>query len=583
MSDTKKRIAIIGGGPSGLFMFKQLIESGQPVEISIFEKSGKLGAGMPYSNAGANEEHVTNVSDNEIPSIVSHVNDWISNSKADLLRRFNIDPQSFNEYKVMPRLFFGEYLSGQFNLLLEQAKQKEIPVQLFLQHAVKDVTDDPDKKEICIQTEKEEPLSFDVCVIATGHHWPLKYEKKVKGYFDSPYPPSKLRLQANHTVAIRGTSLTAIDAIRTLARSNGCFEKNENEELTYTKAAGSDHFKIRLHSRNGLLPAIRFHMEEPRIFTHVPLTPDEIATNRAENDGFLSLDFVFENAFKKPLQEKEPGFYKRVKDLRMEAFVDFIMEYREKMDPFVLFRSEYAEAEKSIHQRKSIYWKELLAILSFAMNYPAKHFSAEDMLRLNRSLSQLITIVIAFIPQNPAAELLALHAAGVIDIIAVGETSRIEPHEEEGIIYHYTDEKNHTHADHYRLFIDCIGQPPLSVNELPFKTLVKEKTVSQAYLKFKNQEAGKAELEKGEEEVKKEGEKSYYLKVPGIAINDNFQVVDAYGAYNDRIYMMAVPYMSGYNPDYSGLDFCEKASGLIVKSMFKEVSPPNKQGAEQKL
>lgn len=34
--------------------------------------------------------------------------------------------------------------------------------------------------------------------------------------------------------------------------------------------------------------------------------------------------------------------------------------------------------------------------------------------------------------------------------------------------------------------------------------------------------------------------------------------------------MMAVPYIAGYNPDYSGLDFCEAASKFIVESILKE-------------
>ena len=60
----------------------------------------------------------------------------------------------------------------------------------------------------------------------------------------------------------------------------------------------------------------------------------------------------------------------------------------------------------------------------------------------------------------------------------------------------------------------------------------------------------------------------YYLRVPGIAINDNYQVVDDFGAFNKRIYMMAVPYIGGFNPDYSGLDFCEAASNRIAKSIL---------------
>jgi hypothetical protein len=56
--------------------------------------------------------------------------------------------------------------------------------------------------------------------------------------------------------------------------------------------------------------------------------------------------------------------------------------------------------------------------------------------------------------------------------------------------------------------------------------------------------------------------------VPGITINDNFQVLDSYGAINSCIYIMAVPYIGGYNPDYSGLNFCEAASEKIVIRLF---------------
>jgi len=45
-------------------------------------------------------------------------------------------------------------------------------------------------------------------------------------------------------------------------------------------------------------------------------------------------------------------------------------------------------------------------------------------------------------------------------------------------------------------------------------------------------------------------------------------VIDPYGAYNSRIYIMAIPYIGGYNPDYSGLDFCEAASEKIRNAIL---------------
>ncbi|MEH3114567.1 FAD/NAD(P)-binding protein, partial [Pedobacter terrae] len=121
----KKKIAIIGGGPSGLFMYKRLIESKDPnFEIEIFERKDYLGAGMPYSAEGANVEHITNVSDNEIPIIFNSIEDWVKIAPQEILKKFDIDSDKFNEYKVLPRLFFGEYLSAQFNLLEEVAENK---------------------------------------------------------------------------------------------------------------------------------------------------------------------------------------------------------------------------------------------------------------------------------------------------------------------------------------------------------------------------------------------------------------------------------------------------------------------------
>jgi hypothetical protein len=95
-------------------------------------------------------------------------------------------------------------------------------------------------------------------------------------------------------------------------------------------------------------------------------------------------------------------------------------------------------------------------------------------------------------------------------------------------------------------------------------------TISPARIRFSSAQPAIEALKNGNTDIIAGKEGDYYLKVSGITINDAFQVVDEYGAYNERIYMMAVPYMGGYNPDYSGLDFCQEASGRIVKRLFGE-------------
>jgi uncharacterized NAD(P)/FAD-binding protein YdhS len=564
----KKRIAILGGGPSGLFMFKRLINTGNTdLSVTIFERKNKLGSGMPYSAEGANDEHITNVSGNEIPPLVTSLDDWVKTISKDTLDKYHMDASRFNEYKVLPRLLFGQYLTAQFDLLQKQARETGITYNVRYNTTVKDIIDQREKELVIVETDGGEQNEFDHVIICTGHNWPKKHEGSIANFFDSPYPPVKLALKLNHPVAIKGSSLTAVDAIRTLARHNGTFDKDKNGKLFYIPFAEHPDFKIVMHTRNGMLPAVRFHLDDSHLSNDSLLSKNEIKAHINANNGFLSLDYIFEQDFKLPIQAKEPEFYDTIKYMRLEEFVDAMMALREERDPFQLLKAEYAEAEQSIKQKKTIYWKEMLGVLSFALNYPAKHLSAEDMQRLQRSLTPLISIVIAYIPQSSSEELLALHQAGVLQLIPVGDESKVKPQEDSGAIYHYTDENANEQSVHYQTYIDCVGQPHLAFEDLPFKSLVEKRTVTPAKLKFQSPDEGLKAMTAGKP-VSKDEHGDYYLKVSGITINDYFQVVDAYGAYNERIYMMAVPYIGGYNPDYSGLDFSEEASGIIIERLM---------------
>jgi len=567
MAKPTEKIAIIGGGPIALFMFKRLIESSKSnFEIEIFERKMQLGAGMPYSSEGANIEHITNVSGNEIPEIVTSVEEWIATADPLLLSPYNITPEKFNDYKVLPRLLFGAYLSNQFELLQQIAANAHIPVKIHLGVNVTDVKDVPELDNVAVEVDGDRSINFNKVILCTGHNWPKNNEGKTENYFDSPYPPAKLARKVNNPIAIRGSSLTAVDAIRTLARNNGIFTEKADGMLAYKVNADNTDFKIVMHTRSGMLPAVRFHLEDSHLQNKALLTQGEIDRHRAKNNGFLSLDFIFEKDFKDLFKENHADFHKLIKDMEIEEFVDLMMSKRENADPFKLLREEYAEAARSIKTHQSVYWKEALAILSFAMNYPAKHLSAEDMIRLQKVLMPLISIVIAFVPQTSCKELLALHDAGKLEIVQVDAESSIEPEMKGGATYHYIDTEGEKQSVYYKMFVDCIGQPHLSYNDFPFESMRNDDTISEALLPFRSAEKGKDAEAEGNKKVI-DIDDNYYLKVPGITINDNFQVVNKDNVPNSRLYVMAVPYIGGYNPDYSGLDFGEEASGRVISGM----------------
>lgn len=566
VEEHKTKIGILGGGPSALFMYKNLLEipNSHLLEITIFEKNNALGAGMPYSAIGASLEHITNVSSNEIPYISKTMSEWIKKVPVSILKKYQINSEKFNEYKVLPRLLFGEYLSSQFEELLNLGRKLKVETKVLFNTTVVDIIDKPDINLVSVLTNQENKHDFDHVIICIGHYWPKTYENKVTGYYDSPYPPSKLNNHYNHPVALRGSSLTAIDAIKTLARKCGKFNLDNKGKLKFVLNNDCPDFKIVMHSRNGFLPAVRFHLEDTHLQNTNLLTKEEIIKHKENNDGFLSLDFVFEHNFIRILKSKDSIFYDKIKDYTLEQFVEDMISRRESEPPFSLLLAEYKEAEKSIRTKESIYWKELLGVLSFAMNYPAKYFSAEDMIRLKKYLMPLISTVIAYVPQSSCEEMLALHDAGLLELIETGDENETTISNKNEIIYTYIDSNKEEIATVYQTFIDCIGQPQISYNDFPYKSLINNCVINPAYLRYKDAEIREENYKKDNVNVNKSESGEYYQKFPGLAINDNFQILDTFGVANPRINIMAVPYIGGYNPDYSGLDFCEEASGKIA-------------------
>jgi hypothetical protein len=156
-----------------------------------------------------------------------------------------------------------------------------------------------------------------------------------------------------------------------------------------------------------------------------------------------------------------------------------------------------------------------------------------------------------------------MHEAGYLELIADGGSGLVEFGDDEDIIYNFKDESVKEEKAHFKTLINCIGQKYFLIDDFPFKGLLENGTVRGARIKFKSSDAAEQLIKTGEKNIEQVGEE-YYLKVSGVVVMDHFQLVGGDGTASEQIYLMSVPYMGGFNPDYSGLDFCEHASELLV-------------------
>ncbi len=561
-------ISLIGGGPAALFMLKHIYENKlQLKKIFVFERNERFGVGMPYGKYGSKEEHVANVSANELPVLFESFTDYIKKKPDQGFEDF-VKGGNINEYEVIPRLLLGNYLEEQFKIYVSEIIKMGVEVELYLNVNVENIKNYGDSFHIITESVT---VKSDFIVICTGHMWKKDFEGQVENWFDSPYPPSKFTGTMNFPVAVRGASLTAVDAIKTLSRCNGTYKKLNDGSLKYILFEESPNFKIHLYSLNGFLPALRFHTEDEAFDTKWTMSNEEIHEYKNKNGGFVDLDYVYKKNFLDRLKVRDEKFYDRVKDLSIEEFVEEMLEIRKHLDSFVLLKAEFTEAEKSINRNQSIVWKEILSAFSYAVNYPAKHFPAEDMLRLKGKLMPLISIIIASLPQSSYHEIMALYHANVLESFSVDRESEVVPNENFGAVYKIV-KSGKTQEVKYNMFVDAIGQKPMNYGDFPFESLKDDQLISTGFLYFKDHKAAEEEVSKGNPNVKQDSTSKYYLLVTGLNIGDYFENKDIYAVANKRFYNMSVPFIGGLNPDYSGMDFCDTSAERIVDSISEFIS-----------
>ena len=108
----RKTLAVVGSGPSAIYLLKHILDEvgllkEHLAEISVFEKTGILGAGMPYSPRMADRYNMSNISSEELPALIDTFADWLRSQDASTLRELGVEDLEISESEVYTRLALG--------------------------------------------------------------------------------------------------------------------------------------------------------------------------------------------------------------------------------------------------------------------------------------------------------------------------------------------------------------------------------------------------------------------------------------------------------------------------------------------
>jgi len=292
------------------------------------------------------------------------------------------------------------------------------------------------------------------------------------GYFVSPWPASALAEIPPCDVGIRGTSLTAIDATVGLAVSHGAFIEDADGTLRYQPAAGTDAFHITMMSRKGLLPEADFYAPLP----YEPLsicTAEAIETLIRESGADL-LDRCFD-LFKQELIAADPAYAAKtgLASLALEEFCDRYFADRAAADPFEWAEQNLREAQRNHEVQFTVAWRYAILRMHEIVALLIPHLEQGDFQRFTRFFKPVFVDDYATVPHESIRRMLALHRAGKLDIVAIGDDYRIDSHRPEGGAVVLVDGERRA----FPVFIEATGQKPLAAKDFPFPSLLRQRII----------------------------------------------------------------------------------------------------------
>lgn len=545
-------IAFVGAGPTTLYALSVLLARvGPEARITVFEQQSSPGAGTPYRPGWNDPAMLSNIASIEIPPLQETLLSWLEGRSDSELEGMGMARDALDERAFYPRVVLGQYFRDQFDALVAQAGARGIDMDIRTRCSVTDIRNVDEGLLLTIRPRKGviDRLLFDHVVLATGHRWPAEQQLR-PGYFLSPWPAQALADTPAVEVGIRGSSLTAIDAAVALAGNHGDFIRRGND-LTYKGRPGTEAFRMTMMSRKGLLPEADFYFPLP----HAPLaicTPDAIRALIARDPDDL-LDAAFD-LFRREMMQEDPAFAEStgLADATIEGFSEGYFSKRSSVDPFELASINLEEARRNHAGAVTIAWRDAILRMHEVVGAIVPHLDDAQFERFNRNLKPVFIDSYAAVPHESIERILALHHAGKLEVIALGDDYRIDTHRPEGGVCLHHDER----VRHFPIFIEATGQQPMSAIQFPFLSLIEQGVVRDAIV----DDPATASR--------------------GLAIDDRFRVISDV-IPSDRLYCLSLPFIMGRHPFVQGITSSHDMGRIVGMDLAQTLEAKSRAGTGQ--
>lgn len=166
------------------------------------------------------------------------------------------------------------------------------------------------------------------------------------------------------------------------------------------------------------------------------------------------------------------------------------------------------------------------------------HLDDDDFDRFTRRFKSVFIDDYATVPHQSIKRMLALHKAGKLDIVAVGDDYRIDGHPPEGgAVVHVGDRRLH-----FPIFVEATGQKPLGSKDFPFPSLL------------------------GQGIVRDETSPGDGRPLRGIVVDDEFHLVsDQVPA--DQLFCVSLPFLLGRHPFSQGITSSHEMGAVVGKQL----------------